>query len=81
MDNLLEAMEQYMVAPKNHSTSKYVKMMDGVMDALNKMESFTDNIPDQNKKNVMKRNITMAQSLLIDNMELYNEWLNKQEMK
>jgi len=77
---LLEAISQY-VNDTNDTplTSDFLKLMDDVMDTLNKMESFADNITNVNKKNVMKRNITMAQSLLIDNMEMYNEWLEKQD--
>jgi len=77
---LLEAISQYVNDYRDTPlTSDFLKLMDDVMDTLNKMESFADNITNINKKNVMKRNITMAQSLLIDNMEMYNEWLEKQD--
>ncbi len=76
MKDLLKEMEQYIIAPKRAS-GDYVKMMDNAMDILNKMEQFTDIIPDVNKKNVMKKKITMAQSVLIDSLQTYNDWVEK----
>lgn len=53
-------------------------LTDKIMDLTVEIEKFLNNIPDDRKREVMKRNISMAQQLMVDNMEIYNEWLTKQ---
>ena len=53
-------------------------IIDKIMVLTIELEKFLNNIPDDRKREVMKKNVSLAQQLMVDNMEIYNEWLTKQ---
>jgi hypothetical protein len=78
MSDLLEGISQYIIGYQQPKKNDLVKLTDKIMDSTVKMESFLNNIDDDRKREVMKRNVSMIQQMLVDNLEIYNEWLDKQ---
>ncbi len=56
-----------------------VTMSDGMMEIASEMEKFMNNITDPQKQKTMKRNIGMMQQLMVDNLEMYNDWMKETE--
>lgn len=78
MSDLLENINRYIVGREvKPKVSDFTNITDKLMDTTLQMERFLNNIDDAKKRESMKRNISMIQQMIVDNMESYNEWLQK----
>ncbi len=56
-----------------------VNMSDKTMVIIDEMEKFLNNVDDDRKREVMKKNLSLMTQLIVDNLETYNDWVgNKQ---
>ena len=78
MSDLMENINRYIIGyAKQPKVNDMANMTDKIMNVTAEMEKFLSNITDDRKRESMKRNVSLMQQLLIDNMEAYNEWLQK----
>lgn len=63
---------------KKPQKNDLVRLSDRMMNTAEEMDKFLNNITDNRKREVMKKNVTMIQQLLVDNLEIYNSWINQQ---
>jgi uncharacterized protein YutD len=77
MSDVLEGINQYIVGYKQPRKNDFLNQSEKMMEMAEKMHRFLDNIDDDRKRETMKRNISVMQQMIVDNLEMYNEWLNQ----
>lgn len=56
-----------------------VVLSDKTMALVDEMEKFINLIDDDRKREVMKKNLSLMQQLLVDNLETYSDWVGSKQ--
>ena len=65
----------YDEAPKPNNI---VVMSEKMMAIADEMEEFFQNVPDDRKRELLNRNVSMMRQRMVENLEIFNEWATKQ---